>query len=85
MEKAIETVKSVMANPSLDSSTFKHLGRVLAWLSDSEKLFTPELQRQLSGGIANIDQEQEVGFCAELLHDCNIRTHSYVFSLLRHG
>ncbi|TPX66966.1 hypothetical protein SpCBS45565_g04146 [Spizellomyces sp. 'palustris'] len=59
LEKAIQTVKSVMANPSLDTSTFKHLSKVLAWLSDSERLFTPELGKQLSGGFMGLDQEQE--------------------------
>ncbi|KNC99241.1 uncharacterized protein SPPG_05497 [Spizellomyces punctatus DAOM BR117] len=59
LEKAIQTVKSVMANPSLDTSTFKHLSKVLGWLSDSDRLFTPELGKQLSGGFMGLDQEQE--------------------------
>ncbi|KAI9092120.1 hypothetical protein DFS34DRAFT_310497 [Phlyctochytrium arcticum] len=60
LEKAIGAIKSVMANPSLDAATFKHLGYVLSWLSDTDKLLIPDFGGQLSGAVVGVDQEHEV-------------------------
>ncbi|KAJ3021729.1 hypothetical protein HKX48_007898 [Thoreauomyces humboldtii] len=60
LEKSIATVKSIMANPVTDRNTFEHLEKVLGWLSNSDKLFTPALENQLHAGVAGVDEEQEV-------------------------
>ncbi|TPX59077.1 hypothetical protein PhCBS80983_g02741 [Powellomyces hirtus] len=60
IEKAIATIKSTMANPSLDRLTFENLQMVHLWLSNTDKLFTPALENQLNEGIAGVDEEQEL-------------------------
>ncbi|KAJ3166719.1 cAMP-specific 3',5'-cyclic phosphodiesterase 4D [Geranomyces variabilis] len=60
MEKAIATIKSVMADPSLSRDTFDHLAKVQVWLSNSDKLFTPDLEAQLTAGVTGVDEEQEL-------------------------
>ncbi|KAJ3179602.1 cAMP-specific 3',5'-cyclic phosphodiesterase 4D [Geranomyces variabilis] len=60
MEKAIATIKSVMADPSLSRDAFDHLAKVQVWLSNSDKLFTPDLEAQLTAGVTGVDEEQEL-------------------------
>ncbi|KAJ3158431.1 cAMP-specific 3',5'-cyclic phosphodiesterase 4D [Geranomyces michiganensis] len=60
MEKAIATIKSVMADPGLNRNNFDHLAKVQAWLSNGDKLFTPDLEGQLTAGVTGVDEEQEL-------------------------
>ncbi|KAI8823032.1 uncharacterized protein EV422DRAFT_565895 [Fimicolochytrium jonesii] len=59
LEKALITIKSVMANPRLDKSSFDHLAKALGWLGNSNKLFTPNLEQQLHGGLVGVNKDQE--------------------------
>jgi hypothetical protein len=59
LEKALMTLKSILANPNLDAHISEQINRTIQWLSASENLFTPSFGDN-ENMDAIIDDEQEV-------------------------
>ncbi|KAJ3332433.1 cAMP-specific 3',5'-cyclic phosphodiesterase 4A [Blyttiomyces sp. JEL0837] len=60
LEKALLTLKSILANPNIDLTIHSQIDTVIAWLSASEKIFTPTFDRQpQEDGSMNLNDEQE--------------------------
>ncbi|KAJ3213637.1 cAMP-specific 3',5'-cyclic phosphodiesterase 4A [Dinochytrium kinnereticum] len=60
LEKALWTLKSLLANPNLDLITHDQIDAIIQWLSASENLFTPIFDHQLNNDERmSLDDEQE--------------------------
>ncbi|KAJ1554296.1 hypothetical protein HK405_005464, partial [Cladochytrium tenue] len=59
LEKAIFTLKSVLANPNVDLAVYTQVGQVVEWLSASEKMFTPSFDRNPDDDDVSLNDEQE--------------------------
>ncbi|KAJ1548902.1 hypothetical protein HK405_013226, partial [Cladochytrium tenue] len=59
LEKAILTLKSVLANPNVDLAVYSQVDQVVEWLSASEKIFTPSFDRNPDDDDVSLNDEQE--------------------------
>jgi hypothetical protein len=59
LEKSIILVKSILADPSLQHQHINSLSKLLALLKSGD-LMTPDIQKQVEGGLVDLDKEQEV-------------------------
>ncbi|KAJ3094978.1 hypothetical protein HDU97_007402 [Phlyctochytrium planicorne] len=59
LEKALWTLKSILANPNLDMITHAQIDATIQWLSASENLFTPVFDRTYNDERMSLDDEQE--------------------------
>jgi hypothetical protein len=69
LEKAIVTLKSILANPLLDMSIHAQIDTTIEWLSASDKLFTPTFDIKEDGSEGEnkkFNLEQEVSDSTQL-------------------
>ncbi|KAJ3225012.1 cAMP-specific 3',5'-cyclic phosphodiesterase 4B [Clydaea vesicula] len=65
LEKSILLVKSILSDPSLESSHMDSLGRLLGLLKSGD-LMTPDIEKQVDGGLVELDKDQEAWLFSNL-------------------